>query len=152
MSLSSEVQSRVSAAQLRGLTNIDDTSATSLGSTILTTVCGDVTDTDFPLIAQVAYDGTNAAHVGVAVPRVVARLVLLKGDKGADALMAASERMLVALRSTTSRGRILPRTNVQAVPTSEDDGSGGTPRPDFDRRRFDDFIPGQPPAPESWGR
>lgn len=149
MSLSDEVTSRVSAAKLVSLTNPDDTTATSVNSTRLGLAATDAA-ADFEVHAQVVYDGTDARHVRIGVARVVALLTERKGDGGAAKMLADTKQMLVDLSRVSSRGRILPRTNSVVVPTSEQEPDGGTPRPDFDRKRFDDFVPGSPPSPDSW--
>lgn len=149
MSLSDEVTSRVSAAKLVSLTNPDDTTATAADATRLALAATDAA-ADFEVYAQVAYDGTDARHVRIGVARVIALLTERKGDGGAEKMLADTQRMLVDLSRVSSRGRVLPRTNSVVVPTSESDSDGGTPRPDFDRKRFDDFVPGSPPAPDTW--
>lgn len=150
MSLSDEFTARYSAVQVINLTNPDNTSATTADATRLAAAVADALG-DFTTFAQMAYDGTNAQHVSAAVDRVAARLLSRRAG-GAKQEMADSKQQLLDLAAVTSRSRILPRTSSVVVPTSEQTTDGSTPRPDFDRSRFGDFVPRAPGASDPWNR
>ena len=73
MALLDEVQSRYSTEILKQLTNPDDTSATSINTTILGVAAAD-TVAAFERLALATYDNDNAVHIEVCAQGVVAKL------------------------------------------------------------------------------
>lgn len=139
MALSDEVQTRYSAQFLRNLTNPDNPEATSVNTTTLDAAATD-TEGDFKRVLGRAYDGTLSEDVSVAVEGVVAKLAERNGrfTEQARGLVEKYDGHLRGLRR-----RVLPKSSSQLTPTEEQRGTE-TVRPDFDDRKFDDFVPESP--------
>lgn len=149
--LSAAVIARYSLAKILNLTNPDAPGATTNDTTRLDAACAD-TQADFELHADVVFVATDARHIRIGVARVYAMLLERNGQSEGAKHLEASDALLKQLRITGSRGRILPQTNNPATPTTETSTDGRPVRPDFDRARFRDFIPGSPPAIDPWNR
>lgn len=139
MALSDEVQTRYSAQFLRNLTNPDNPEAAALNTTTLDAAAADV-EGDFHRVLGRDFDLTLPEDVSVAVEGVVAKLTERNGrfSEQARGLVEKYDGHLRGLRR-----RVLAKSSSQLTPTEEQRGSE-TVRPDFDDRRFDDFLPERP--------
>jgi len=148
MALSDRVTERFSASYIQQLTNPDLSAATSVDTARLGFAATDA-EADFLTYASVSYDESNAQHVVVGVEGVVAYLKLRGGAGGSKARtdVDAYRKALVEMAKTGSRKRITPKTDSSLQPIDEFAGKG-TVRPDFDRGRFTDFVPGEPDSAE----
>jgi hypothetical protein len=140
MTLLANVTSRIDSTRLIHLTNPNDPTASTVNSAKLQSACNDV-EADFSTVGQVAYDDTNAQHVSVAVRGVVEKLKIWMGQAefqpdGTEAW----HKMLIQIRETGPRARIMPDSNSVIEPTPVTAGS----KPVFDRRLFGNIIPSQP--------
>lgn len=148
--LSAAFIARYSAAKVLNLSRPDDTSGTANDTVRIDAACSDAA-ADFEVYAGVVFDSTDARHIRIGCTRVFAILLERLGNEGAKELLKTTQFMLLDLAKVSSRGRILPRTSSVTVPTSETAFDGATPRPDFDRSRFRDFVPGSPNADTNRG-
>ena len=140
MTLQSNTTARISAQRIINLTNPDLPSATSADSGRLGLACTDV-ESDFQTYLGRAYDDDNASDVSIAVDGVVAKLLLRMGS-GGDTATQAHEGYLERLKD--HRKRVVPKSSSKLTPTEEDRGTGDLVRPNFDRRKFDDFVAESP--------
>lgn len=143
MSLVSEVQARIPDQRLVELTNPDDRDATTPNPDRLTSAADDIANAWFPRYTGVAYDNTDAAHVAVAVEGVEALLVKRNGQTGARDIWNDWTSSASAWGQIQGRNRIVPITTSQMTP-SKDNRLTSTPRPAFDDRRWDNFLPNSP--------
>jgi len=141
MALADEVQSRYPTQYLANLTNKDSASASTVNTTYLTTVSSDV-EGMFERYAQSELDLTDEAHVAVAVKGVEAWLKRYTGQPEKSAEQKFIDDCLQLAR-TGPRARMLPKTRSILTPSSEQITTEPV-RPDFDRKVFDDLIPGSP--------
>ena len=144
MPLATHVQNRYSTEYLIQLTNPQNRNATTVNTTLLGFSADDV-DALFDVYAGVAYDDSDATHVAVAVEGVIAFLMRRTGQATAEARVTAWLASIRALGSVSGRNRVTPDSTTKMQP-SEDDRLSSTPRPAFDDRRFDDFMPNAPAA------
>ena len=142
MPLSTHVTDRYSTQYLVELTNPQDRSATTINTTLLGFSADDV-DALFDVYAGVAYDDADAGHIAVAVEGVIAFLLRRTGQSTADARISAWVSSMRDLSRTEGRNRVTPDSNTRMQP-SADDRLASTPRPAFDDRRFDSFLPNSP--------
>ena len=144
MALSDEVTNRVAAKILRGLTNPDNSNATTIDATYLDRACDDV-ESFFQIYAQITYDNSDRRHIVTAIEGVTTLLTEWANQAGPF----MSERFdlwvtrLKALAAVTSRKRVTPVSTSQVTVTDEQEDAE-TVRPDFDRSRFRDIVPDAP--------
>lgn len=144
MPLSTHVQDRYSTQYLTQLTNPQNRNATSVNTTLLGNAANDV-DALFDVYSGVEYDDTDAQHIAVAVEGVIAFLMRRTGQSTAEARVTAWVAAMKALGKIEGRNRITPDSTTRFQP-SADDRLTSTPRPAFDDRRFDSFLPKAPRA------
>ncbi len=146
MPLITDVQNRYSTTLLIALTNPDDPDVTTLdtGATGKLQLAADDVAQVFEALTATGYDATEAMHTSVGVEGVVA-LLRRRTGKYPDA-ESEWDDFLSALRrvaEVTGRNRVEPTSNSLMQP-SEDDRLTSTPRPAFDDRHFDPFLPAPP--------
>lgn len=144
MPLSTHVQDRYSDQYLVELTNPQNRNATTVNTTLLDNASADV-DALFDVYAGVAYDDTDAQHIAVAVEGVIAFLMRRTGQSAAEARIAAWITSMKDLGKTEGRNRVTPDSTTRMQPSS-DDRLTRAPRPAFDDRSFDSFLPKAPRA------
>lgn len=144
MPLSTHVQDRYSTQYLTELTNPQGRNATTVNTTLLGKSADDI-DALFDVYAGVEYDDTNAQHIAVAVEGVIAFLMRRTGQSAAESRITAWIASMKALGKTEGRNRVTPDSTTRMQP-SADDRVTSTPRPAFDDRRFDAFLPKAPRA------
>ena len=142
MALTDEVTDRYSSQYLIGLTNPQLSSAAAIDTTRLARAATDV-EADFEIYPGIAFVTTNSLHVSTAVEGVILKLMMRTGQFDAEALQTRYIALLTALGRVTGRNRLLTSTDSQLQP-SRDQVDGEIVRPDFDVRRFVDFIPNPP--------
>lgn len=140
MTLTDEVQNRLSAQRLRNLTNPDAPNSSAIDTTRLNNAILDV-QADFEIYAGVIFDLNDARHVAVAVDGVEAILIERAGlaTEARETRRKAWEERLIALGKVTARDRILPKSNSDLEPTDEADPTGRPVRPAFDKRKMDGY-------------
>lgn len=143
MTLQAKVTDRYSNAagsRLAQITNPGASSTNTVDIDRLDRACEDV-QSDFEIIAGVAYDDDDGRHVVVAVEGVIAKLYLRTEAPGNNAkLHDAYLDRLNDLKKVTGRNRPMPVTTSTLDPTAEQSGA----RPDTDLPTFNDFIPNAP--------
>lgn len=144
MPLSTHVQDRYSTQYLIELTNPQNRNANTVNTTLLANASSDV-DALFDVYAGVIYDDADAQHIAVAVEGVVAFLMRRTGQSTAETRISAWVSSMRDLSRTEGRNRIIPDSTTRMQP-SADDRLTSTPRPAFDDRRFDAFLPKSPGA------
>jgi len=144
MPLSTHVQDRYSTQYLTELTNPQNRNATTVNTTLLDFSSSDV-DALFDVYAGVVYDDTDAQHIAIAVEGVIAFLMRRTGQSAAETRIAAWITAMKDLGKTEGRNRVTPDSTTRFQP-SADDRLTATPRPAFDDRRFDSFLPKSPNA------
>lgn len=142
MGLADEFKNRVSLTRQVTLTNPDKPEATIVDSARLALAVLDV-QADFEIYCGVVYSDTEARHVSVGVEGVEFKLMMRMIGADPDAIRKAWIDRLQALARVTGRNRIVPTTDSVLTPSSEQKGTDPV-RPDFDRERFDQFVPGAP--------
>ncbi len=142
MPLSTHVTDRYSTQYLVELTNPQDRGATTINTTLLGFAADDV-DGLFDVYAGVAYDDSDAQHIAVAVEGVIAFLLRRTGQSTADARISTWVSTMRDLSRTEGRNRVTPDSTTRMQP-SADNRLTATPRPAFDDRRFDSFLPNSP--------
>ncbi len=142
MALLTDVPNRYATQNLVELTNPQDRNAIAI-STRLDRAVDDV-EGMFPIYAGVAFDENDANHVAIGSEGVVALLIRRTGQAIGEARMAQFLSALRALGQIEGRNRVTPDSTTKMQP-SEDDRLSTTPRPAFDDRHFDAFLPN--PAP-----
>lgn len=117
MSLETVVTARVSNQRLVHLTNADLQAQSTVNTTVLGLACDDA-EGEFEVHVGVAFDETDARHIGPAVDLVI--LILKeRGSAAVDTLGDERERIVQRLKDlalVTGRNRIMPET---AADTSE---------------------------------
>jgi hypothetical protein len=152
MPLVARVQARYSNQRLTELTNAEDRNANTPSTEVLDAAASDI-EAAFEVYAGVTYSDTTATHVLVAVEGVEALLIRRAGNNTlAEARWNLWLDSLRALSRVEGRERIMPDSNTKLEP-SEDDRLSSTPRPAFDDRRFDPFLPNTPRGGvlDDWG-
>ena len=159
--LGTHVQNRYGGATssfLIGLTNPQNSAATTIDSTVLGYAVNDVYAA-FTIYGGVIYDDsatTNAdhylEHIATGVRAVIAKLKVYTGQMaGASEEWDACEKALVAMSKVGARNRFLVQTD-SGTTASEENPNGGTVRPPFDNQMFTPFVPTQTPlAPDGNG-
>ena len=142
MPLSTHVQDRYSSQYLVELTNPQNRGATTVNTTILDNASADV-DALFDVYSGVEYDDTDAQHIAVAVEGVIAFLMRRTGQSAAESRITAWVSSMRDLSRIEGRNRVTPDSTTRMQP-SADDRLTSTPRPAFDDRRFDPFLPKAP--------
>lgn len=142
--LSTHVQNRYSTQYLVELTNPQDRNATEINVTLLNNAFTDISSL-FEVHAGVTYDDSDPRHIATAVEGIIALLMLRTGQTAAAGRMGAWLDSVRALGEITGRNRVTPDSTTKMQP-SEDDRLTSTPRPAFDDRRFDAFLPSSPAA------
>ena len=147
MALATHVQARYATDQLANLTNPNDRTATTVGTTYLGYAVT-AAQSDFLTYAHLSYDDTNEEHVEIGCEGVVAHLHKY-GAVGAAAgiskeLLDDFRARLRQLALGGPRARITPTSTSVLTPSPEQTDAGETVRPDFDRERFRDLIPSAP--------
>lgn len=138
MALADEVLGRTSQARIIQLTNPDDPSATTTGTTKLNFAVSDVVG-DFA-IAGMVYDNTDARHVSVAVEGVILKLESFTRNTAAGPALEEWRDRLNRLRMVDSNDRILPVTTSNRTPATDP-----TAPPSVDiNKDFKDLIPKAP--------
>lgn len=109
---------------LVSLTNIRDRSATAINSTVGYDAAQGVIDL-WPTYAQIAYDPADRVHVETA-KRAVISLLWARGGTATNVAKIewgevwGPDGMMVMLRKTSSRARIVPTTNSDVIPSRRD--------------------------------
>ena len=139
MALVDEVQSRYAAARIKQLTNPGVPGGTSAVDTARLALAATDVEAEFAIYCGVAYDGSVATHVTVAVEGVIAKLktrLETPSTKEWDEWVDRAK----ALSLVTGRNKITPTTKstikLTTRPTQE--------TPDTDRSRFTDIVPNPP--------
>lgn len=141
MALTDEVTARYPASRIIQLTNPGVQSADTVNATVYAAAATD-TEADFPIYAGVAYDGTVARHVSVAVEGVIAYLYMRGESPGSDA-NARFDRYMERLRDLAKvegRDRLKPKTKEMAKVTRPTERTTAS----FDEDTFDDIVPNSP--------
>lgn len=144
MPLSTHVTDRHSTQYLIELTNPQNRNATTVNTTLLGFAADDV-DALFDVYTGVAYDDSDAQHIAVAVQGVIAFLLRRTGQATAQERIDEWVTSMRSLSRIEGRNRITPDSTTRMQP-SADDRLTSTPRPAFDDRHFDSFIPKAPGA------
>ncbi len=144
MPLATDVRNRYSTQYIVELTNPGDRNATTFDGTRLQFAVDDV-EALFQVYAGVVYDETNARHLAIAVEGVIAFLIRRTGQATAEARMAVWLTSIRDLGRVEGRNKVTPDSTTRFQP-SADDRLTTTPRPAFDDRRFDPFMPKSPAA------
>ena len=144
MALTDEVQGRMSATRLIGLTNPDNAGATTIDTARLNYAIADV-QAAFEEFAGVVYDNAIARHINAAIECVLWRLEMFHVSADADELQGKIKKRLEDLRRVTANDRIQP-ASTSVLTTSDEQVSGEEVRPDFDRTRFGPLLPEAPAA------
>jgi len=150
MALADRVQERIATQLLLELTNQGLPAATSVDLTKLGYAAADV-EAEFEVETGLAYDETVALHVAAASQGVVVKLMEYSGITGrnTEQLTSRYRKMLIRIAQTTgSERRLLPTSNSVLEPSEENQDA----RPDYDRRRWQDFVPDSAGADQSDGR
>lgn len=136
--LSAEVQTRISSKKLVHLTNQDDTTATSVNSTVLDAAATDAA-AEFYETVGVALDTSDAAHVAAGVDGVLHYLHAYQGleTDNAQKIRQRWERWLERLaRTQGAERRITPDSDSLYERSTVRSGT----RPEEDRARWRDFV------------
>lgn len=147
MSLSDEVQNRYDSQVLTELTNIRESDAASVDTTVLGRACDDIELAWFQQYAQQEYDSTDRKHILVAVDGVVA-LLQRWGGKSSRVARIEWESWIASARdlaSVSSRARIVPQSSSELTP-SDEVSSGETVRPWSDPDHFRGLTPRNVPT------
>lgn len=144
MALKDEVIKRIPNQYLVNLTRPDptSTSATTINSSLLTTVSDDVTG-DFEVFGCIALDSTKKTHVTMAMQGVILKLLLYKGDDATvlQKHMQWQSDLKAHLRMITFNDRIKPKSSSKLSPAKEQ-LSESEVRPWFDvEETHDDLVP-----------
>ncbi|MAH48802.1 hypothetical protein CMI37_23445 [Candidatus Pacearchaeota archaeon] len=118
------------AAGLISLTNVHDTTATSVNDTVGTAASLSVIEL-WPVLAQEDYDGTDAAHVQIAGFGVIA-LLWRRGGTATEIekiKWSEFEELMTRLKRTNARARLTPTSNSSTTQSSEQSSSGRNIRP-----------------------
>jgi hypothetical protein len=142
MGLADEFKNRVSLSRQVTLTNPDKMEATTVDSSRLALAVADV-QADFEIYCGTVYSDTDARHVSTGVEGVEFKLMMRMIGADPDAIRKAWHERLHALALVTGRNRIVPATDSILTPSPEQIGTEEV-RPDLDREKFDQFIPGYP--------
>jgi len=147
MALADEVTARYGDQFLVNLTNPFDEEPTTVDTTRLAKAVLDVI-ADFKTYASVEYDNDEDQHVSLACEGVIVKLMVRCGELKPEAEKAwRKEDLKEGLALVTGRDRLLPTTNSILQTSSEARGSMPV-RADFDRERWDKFVPGEPSISE----
>ena len=139
MTLSANVQGRISSQLLIELTNQSDVAATTLNTTVLDYAIADAQG-EFLTFVGKAYDDSEATHVPVGVDGVMYYLNKYTGatTEHLDTLRTRFFRGMSALATTQgAERRLTPQSTSTNTPSTETSGR----RPDHDRDRWADFVP-----------
>ena len=142
MPLVDHVQARVSRQHLVQLTNQNEQSRTAINTGVLDAAAADAEAT-FLVETGLDYDDTDPLHIAVAVQGVMHFLMSYTqmAGRNVDAARQTWQNGLIRVAQTRgSERRILPQTNSTLEPSVERPGR----RPDYDRRRWDGFVPNAP--------
>jgi len=143
MALTDEIAARFTNQKLVELTQLDNTSATTVDSTKLAQAASDAKN-EFQRVTGLAYDETDSTHHTVGWLGVVYYLLLYGGRSSGESLKEWEARWRSALesfRSVSGDDRILPVSTSGLSPSRESDRHGsGTVRPDFDRLKMRRFM------------
>lgn len=137
------VQARIPTLRLVSLTNPNDTTATTVNTTVLELAVDDVT-AEFVTLANETYDASNARHLALAVRGVPILLSewLGQGQGPGEQNMESWRGIVREYARTANRARVSPQTNITYAPTIlENQG-----RPVFDPSRFDRQTLSSPPS------
>tara|TARA_R110000824_G_scaffold26620_2_gene91277 strand:+ start:275 stop:736 length:462 start_codon:yes stop_codon:yes gene_type:complete len=142
MTLSSEVQLRISSKKLIELTNQDNLSATTLNTTVLNAAIADskaeITDE-----TNLVFDDTKAQHIRVGVIGVQAYLQSYTNSQTTayESLRREFERAMVKLgKNLGAEKRLSPSSNNTTTPSTPLVGM----RPEQDRTRWEAIVPRMP--------
>lgn len=139
MALSTDVQNRYSTQYLIELTNPQNRNATTINTTLLNNAGTDI-EALFEVYAGVTFDDTDPQHIATGVEGVVAFLMRRTGQSAAETRIEAWISSTRALGEIEGRNRVTPDSTTLFQP-SRDDRLATTPRPAFDDRNFDAFLP-----------
>ena len=148
--LTDAVKARNETARLAQLTQKDTRSTTTIDDTVLATAAADAT-AEFEIKSGRTFDDTNAQHIRLVCPGVVAFLVSYKGQEASAPLLDAFARRCEDFRAVDVNRRITPQTNILRGPTTDVDADGTGRRPEFDRSRFRDLDVSVPPSSDPTG-
>lgn len=148
MALSDEVIARYSSTRLKQMTNPGVQSPSAIDTTVLGLAATDV-ESDFTTYVGVAYDGTVARHVSVAVEGVIALLYLRGENAGSDAdkRFDRYRERLIELSKVEGRDRLKPKT--REVLTVTRPSTSVKTYAAFNDDDFDQIVPNSPNAPNS---
>ncbi len=137
-----EVEARYTEQLLIELSNSDDTDATTKDDTKILTACRDVIAV-FRIDANLVWDKDDDAQVREACRGVILQLRAYKARADdVDKMEAYRDTLRDRIRMITHNNRIQPSTDGRTKASQRPDGS----RPDMDRVRFDDLVPGSHPS------
>lgn len=138
--LTAAVQARVPADRLVQLTNKNDRTATTIDTTILATAADDAV-AEFEIKAGRTFDDTDARHIRLVVPGVVAFLRSYNHQEAADAAQAINSfaKRCEEFRKTDVNARVLATGTRGVGPSPDVDAEGAERRPEFDAPRFVDL-------------
>lgn len=140
MALIDEVRSRYSTEILVSVSNPQSSSATTEDTTRSGLAVLDV-QARFKM-QGITYDNTIDTHVAVAVQGVIARLMVMTAQPGAQEEWDEFLESLRTLAETTSRDRIVPSTDSVYEPSTPPLGS----LPTFDPKKLDGYPTGDAQA------
>ena len=147
MGLADEVSARYGAQFLVNITNPYDEEPNTIDTGRLAKAVLDVI-ADFKTYASVEYDNDEDQHVSLACEGVIVKLLVRCGDLKPEAEKAwRKEDLKEGLALVTGRDRLMPTSSSILQTSSELRGSAPV-RSDFDRERWDKFVPGQPAVSE----
>jgi hypothetical protein len=142
MTLSSEVQARVSSQKLIELTNQDDRTATTIDTTILDAAIADA-GAEFTDETNLNFDDSNARHIRVGIIGVLAYLesyVNMQTQAYKDLRQQFERAMAKIAVSLGAEKRLLPSSKNTTTPSTPRVGQ----KPEQDRTRWDSIVPNMP--------
>lgn len=149
MTLKTSTQARVADKLLVQLTNQRSSTSEVINPRVFDAAIADAEAT-FLVEVGIAYDDTDAAHVPVGVFGVLYYLHAYSGTSGRnlDNHRDRWQRGLIALAQTRGgERRLLPESTSVLEPSVERTNA----RPDFDRRRWDGYVPAAPDPQQQTG-
>lgn len=139
MTLKTSTQARVADKLLVQLTNQRSQTAQAINPRVFDAAIADAEAT-FLVEVGIAYDDADAAHIPVGVSGVMFFLHAYSGTSGRNLETHKDRWQKGLIRLAQTRGgerRLLPSTTSTLEPSTERTGR----RPDFDRRRWDGYVP-----------
>lgn len=148
--LTDAVKARHQTNRLAQLTQKDTRATTAIDDTVLALAAADAT-AEFEIKSGRTFDDTNAQHIRLVVPGVLAFLMSYNGQDVASQLLNSYAKRCEEFRETDVNRRITPQTNILRGPTTDVDADGTGRRPEFDRSRFRDLDVAVPPSSDPTG-